>query len=231
MPSLEICFSPDLLHLYSLESKKVVVADILRATSCMVTGLACGVKSFTPYADLEECRQMKQQGYLIAAERDGQTVAGFDLGNSPYSYMSVEVAEKKVAFTTTNGTQAIEKSTKGDILIGSFLNLQAVTNFLNDSSDDVIVVCAGWKGRFNLEDTLFAGALSLNLENHTTNDDAALAARYLYSIARNNLFQFLSNSSHFNRLKKLNIQKDIEFCLTLNQYSNLPKVTNGVISN
>jgi 2-phosphosulfolactate phosphatase len=231
MPSLEICFSPDLLHLYTLENKKVVVADILRATSCMVTGLACGVKSFTPYADLEECRQMRQKGYLIAAERDGQTIDGFDLGNSPFSYMSDEVAGKKVAFTTTNGTQAIQKSGKGEILIGSFLNLQAVTDFLNASGEDVVVVCAGWKGRFNLEDTLFAGALSMNLVNYSINDDAALAAKYLYSISKNNLFQFLSNSSHFSRLKKLNIQKDIEFCLSLNQYSNLPKVINGIVTN
>lgn len=231
MPQIEICYSPELLHLHSLENKNVVVADILRATSCMVTGLACGVNSFKLFSDLEECKEMKNNGYLIAAEREGKKVEGFDFGNSPFSYMTEEVAGRDIAFTTTNGTQAVQKSSSGKVVIGSFLNLKAVTEFLESSENDVVVVCAGWKGRFSLEDTLFGGALVELLSHHSTNDDAALAARHLYSLAKGNLFQFLSNSSHFHRLEKLNIEKDIEFCLTLDQYSNLPLYKNETIVN
>ncbi|MEQ8573117.1 MAG: 2-phosphosulfolactate phosphatase, partial [Fulvivirga sp.] len=104
MKTVDVCLSPDLIHLYDVSDKVVVVVDILRATSCMTAGLANGVKSITPFENLEQCQAMKHQGYLIAGERNGQKVDGFDLGNSPFDYMDEKVKGKKVAVTTTNGT-------------------------------------------------------------------------------------------------------------------------------
>lgn len=224
MKTIDVCLSPELLHLYDIQNKTVVVVDILRATSCMVTAFAHGAESITPIAEWEECESMKTKGYIIAGERNGQKIAGFDKGNSPFEYMEDDIRGLKIAFTTTNGTQAIQKS-KGarQIIIGSFLNLTAITRHLLMSAHDILIVCAGWKGKINLEDSLFAGALVEKLRKHIEPDcDAPVVAQELYLSAKNDMLKFLSTSSHVKRLNKLNIHKDIEFCLTPDQYPVIP---------
>lgn len=229
--SVDVCLSPDLMHLYDLGSKSIVVVDILRATSCMTTAFAFGVKSITPFAGLEECRAMKAKGFFTAGERNGEKVEGFDLGNSPFEYMDNKLKGKDIAFTTTNGTQAIEKS-KGakEIIIGSFLNLSSVAQHLIQNENDILIVCAGWKGRVNLEDTLFAGALIEKLGNTVKPAcDAPLIAWHLYHQGKHDMVDFLKDSSHVQRLKRLNIHKDIEFCLTADQYEVVPVLKGGVL--
>ena len=231
MKTIDVCLSPDLMHLYEVQDKTVIVVDILRATSCMTTAFAFGIKSITPFAKLEDCLAMKEIGYVTAGERDGKKVDGFDLGNSPFEYMEEKLKDKRIAFTTTNGTQAIAKSVGAkEIVIGSFLNLSAVKEYASKSDNNVLVVCAGWKGRVNLEDTLFAGALVDLLSDHTEPDcDAPLAAQHLYLQAKDDLNEFLKDSSHVKRLAKLNIHKDIRFCLTPDQYSVVPVLRNGTL--
>lgn len=229
MRTIDVCLSPDLMHLYPVQDRSVVVVDILRATSCMTTALALGVESITPFANLESCKAMKDQGYLTAGERDGKKVDGFDLGNSPFEYMSPDLKGKRIAFTTTNGTQAIEKS-KGakEIVIGSFLNLSSVANYLNQGTNNVLVVCAGWKGKFNLEDTLFAGALIEHVHGFIEPEcDAPLAASHLYLNAKHDLVDYLKDASHVKRLARLNIHQDITFCMTANTYSVVPRLIEG----
>jgi len=217
------------MHLYDVRDRSVVVVDILRATSCMVTAFANGVDSIKPFASLEACRVMKSKGYVTSGERDGKKVAGFDKGNSPFEYTAEEVKGKKIAFTTTNGTLAIEKS-KGakEVIIGSFLNLSSVARHVLLSENNILVVCAGWKGKVNLEDTLFAGALVHALKGHIEPDcDAPLAAQHLYNLAKGDMVSFLSNSSHVKRLKKLSIEKDIEYCLRSDLFKVLPRLKGG----
>lgn len=223
MPSIDVCFSPELLQLYSLKGKAVVAVDILRATSTMVTAFAHGVTDIIPVTQLEECLAYGKQGCLTAAERDGIKAEGFDLGNSPFSYMG-DLEGRTIAITTTNGTRAIRLSEEAEeIIIGSFLNLKAVAEHLANLQLDVIVVCAGWKGMFNMEDTLFAGALAERLqENFSFENDATLASLHLYGTAKADLMQYLSVSSHVRRLASLNIYKDVEFCLQHDLYDVLP---------
>lgn len=227
MKTIDVCLTPDLMHLYDVKGHSVVVVDILRATSCMTTALACGVDAIAPFAKLEDCLAMKEQGYYTAGERDGKKVDGFDLGNSPFEYQDPKLKGQRVAFTTTNGTQAIVKSLgAAEIIIGSFLNISAVATHLQHSAHPILIVCAGWKGKFNLEDTLFAGALVEKLKSDFKPAcDSALAAAHLYAGAKNDLLGFLSASSHVQRLAKLNIKKDIEFCLTHDVYDCLPKLS------
>ncbi|WP_448528624.1 2-phosphosulfolactate phosphatase [Raineya sp.] len=230
MPTLEVCLSPNLLPLHTLTHKTVVVVDILRATSCMVTAIACGVESILPLQDIETCRAMKSQGYYIAAERDGKQVEGFDLGNSPFSYMEKHLIGQKIAFTTTNGTQVIKLSENSEqIIVGAFLNLSAVASYLAEQKKDVLVACAGWKGNINVEDTLFAGALVdiLASQNFTISNDSALLAQPLYQKNQSDLLGFVSLCSHVQRLKNLGIQKDIEFCLQKDVYDVVPVLQNG----
>jgi 2-phosphosulfolactate phosphatase len=231
MKSIDVCLSPELTHLYSLHDKTVVVVDILRATSCMVTAFAHGVESIIPVANLDECRELKSKGFITSGERNGEKVAGFDKGNSPFEYMGADIKGKKIAFTTTNGTQAIDKAKSApELLIGSFLNISALANRLKENSNSILVLCAGWKGRVNLEDTLFAGALIEKLKDVATpDDDAPLAALHLYREAKSDLVSYLNASSHVKRLNRLNIHKDIEFCLTADQYNVVPELVDETL--
>ncbi len=225
MKNIDVCLSPDLLHLHKINNSIVVVTDIFRATSCMVTGFAYGVKSIIPVASVEECKTLQNMGYVAAAERDAQKVEGFDLDNSPFSYMDERLIGGKIAMTTTNGTLSISKA-KTDavkVIVGAFLNLAAVVNHLKNQPYDVLVLCAGWKGRPNLEDTLFAGAVvdALKDEYFVAEDSAILAMR-TYQQAQNDLLGYLANSSHIRRLQGLGINKDISYCLQNDLYDVLP---------
>ncbi|QCK16518.1 2-phosphosulfolactate phosphatase [Mangrovivirga cuniculi] len=222
--TIDVCLSPELLHLYSFGEKLVVVVDILRATSCMTAGIANGVESITPKANLEECRALKSEGYIIAGERNGEKVEDFDLGNSPFGYMNEDLKGKKVAVTTTNGTVAINKSRNAkEVIIGSFLNLSAVADHCKNSPHNVLILCAGWKGRVNMEDSLFAGALVEALsDTHESACDPPLMTAKMYEAAKHDLIGFVEKSSHVNRLKRIGIGKDIEFCLSIDKYSEIP---------
>lgn len=225
MKQLDVCLTPDLLHLHKLDNSIVVVADIFRATSCMVTGLAYGVKSITPVASVEECKFLQDKGYIAAAERDARKVEGFDLDNSPFSYMHESLIGAQIAMTTTNGTLSISqaKASAVKVMIGSFLNLGALANHLKTEPYDVLVLCAGWKGRPNLEDTLFAGALAEALKDQfMLLEDGTLMAQRLYLQSRDNLLASVSNSSHVRRLQRLGIQKDISYCLQTDLYDVVP---------
>jgi 2-phosphosulfolactate phosphatase len=231
MRTIDVCLSPDLMHLYTVQDKTVVVVDILRATSCMTTAFAHGIKSIKPFAKLEDCLAEKNNGFFTAGERNGEKVEGFDLGNSPFEYMNEKLVGKQIAFTTTNGTQAIVKSTGAkEIVIGSFLNLSVVAQYLRNGNNNILVVCAGWKGKVNLEDTLYAGALVELLKDVTQPEcDAPMAAQHLYNLAKHDMVDFLKDSSHVKRLNRLDIHKDIVFCLTPDQYDVVPVLRDGVL--
>jgi 2-phosphosulfolactate phosphatase len=231
MKTIDVCLSPDLMHLYTVDDRTVVVVDIFRATSCMTTAFAHDIASITPFAKLEDCIAMKDKGCYTAGERDGKKVEGFDLGNSPFEYIADHLKGQHIAFTTTNGTQAIARSIGAkEIIIGSFLNLSAVANHLQQGTNNVLVVCAGWKGKVNLEDTLFAGALVELLKSHIAPDcDAPVMAQHLYNQSKQNLVDALKDASHVKRLARLNVFKDIEFCLTPDQYDVVPVLKDGVL--
>ncbi|MBS9522792.1 2-phosphosulfolactate phosphatase [Litoribacter ruber] len=230
MRNIEVCLTPELIHLYDLQGKIVIIVDIFRATSTMVTALANKVDSVTPVENLEVCRQMANEGYVIAGERNGKTAEGFALGNSPLSYLDNGFLDKKIAMTTTNGTLAIEKSKSGssEILIGAFLNLHATASYLKSKKEDILILCAGWKGKFNLEDSLYAGALIDALSEDLAYDcDGALATRALYQANKNNISGFLAQASHAKRLQNHNIEADIDFCLTFDKYDLVGKLVDG----
>jgi len=231
MPKIDVCLTPELLHLFKLEEKIVVVIDILRATSCMVTGLAHGISEILPVATLEESATYGLMGYITAAERNGLKMEGFDLDNSPFSYMDPVLFGKKICVTTTNGTKAIIQSASAKkVIIGSFLNLKTVCDYLYIRGLNVILLCAGWKGQVNAEDTIFAGAVLCCLkESFQIGNDSALIAKDLYNLHKDRMFEYLKDTSHFQRLSRLNIHKDIEFCLQHSIYECLPRLEKNVI--
>ena len=224
--NIEVCYTPQAYNLFHKDEAIVVVIDIFRATSAIVTAFYNGVSKMIPVATVEEAKEYQRNGFLAAAERNGEMIEGFELGNSPFGYMNNKVKGKTIAISTTNGTQAIEASRKATkVLIGSFLNLDVLCEYLSAQKKDVILVCAGWKNKFNLEDTIFAGAVVEKLNTESEFEiicDSAIASKHLYNLAKNDLFEFLSNSSHRNRLAKLDLERDIKYCLTPNQCPVIP---------
>jgi len=203
----------------------VVVIDVLRATSSIVYGIDNGATAIIPVANVEDCLNYSDKGFLLAAERDGQVVEGYDFGNSPFSYTTEKVGGRTVVLTTTNGTKALHMARKRahQVVMGSFLNLQALCNWLKIQDKSVLLLCAGWKDKFNLEDTLFAGAVVAELRKEFTHfDDSSVAAEDLYKLAKDDLRSYLHKSSHSHRLAELNIEEDVRFCLQLNLCQAIP---------
>jgi 2-phosphosulfolactate phosphatase len=223
---IETCYSPLTYPLFHKADAIVVVIDILRATSAMVTAIANGANSMIPVATVEEAKALQQQGYLAAAERNGEKIEGFDFGNSPVSYLDQPIQDKTIVISTTNGTQAIAAAKQAkQVVVGAFLNAEAVIQYLKDQKSDVLFLCAGWKNKFNLEDTLFAGHIAnalLASGDFETECDSTIAAGVLYQHAEKDIYGFLAHSSHRNRLAHLNLEADIRFCLQLNQYNVVP---------
>jgi 2-phosphosulfolactate phosphatase len=219
--------------LFKEENAIVVVVDVLRATSAICTAIHHGVDKMIPVAGLDEARKYKAEGYLVAAERNAIKQDGFDFGNSPYHYIDEDLSGKTIVISTTNGTQAIEAAKDSStILIGSFLNISSIANWILQQERNVIVLCAGWKNKFNLEDSIFAGALSLKLiqsGKFNTVCDSTIAAGYLYERANNDLYGFLEYSSHRNRLKDLQLENDIRYCLTEDQMETIPVYLDGAL--
>jgi 2-phosphosulfolactate phosphatase len=221
-----VCLTPALLPLYNVEEYIVVIIDIFRATSSICYGIENGAEAIIPVSQVEECSAYREKGldYLLAAERDGKVVDGFDFGNSPFSYTAEKVAGKTVVLTTTNGTHALHLSRSAKkIVIGSFLNLTALSNWLKTQQENILLVCAGWKNNFNLEDTLFAGAVIEQLKTTSFElDDAAIAANDLFQLGKDDINHYLKKTSHGERMKKLGIEKDIEFCLQVDIATAIP---------
>ena len=222
---IEVCLTPALIDLYDIEESIVVVIDILRATSSITYGIDNGAEAIIPVANVEDCLNYEGKGYLLAAERNGEVVEGYNFGNSPFSYTAEKVNGKTIVLTTTNGTKALHLAQKRahKVVIGSFLNLDVLCAYLKNQNKDVLLLCAGWKDQFNLEDTLFAGAVVNKLRaDFDYFDDSSIAAKDLYKLAKDDLRGYLRKSSHSSRLEKLNIEDDVVFCLQLNICNSIP---------
>lgn len=228
---VEVCFSPSQYHLYKQEFDIVVVIDVLRATSAICAGLENGIHAIIPVSSVDEALALKKKGIPAAAERDGQVVEGFDFGNSPYSFMNPELKGKTVALTTTNGTKAIQlASDMPTVVIGALSNLDALCAWLIQQEKNVMILCSGWKDKFNLEDTICAGAIADSLissKKYAAEEDSTIAAKFISRSAKENIFSFLKASSHRKRLKRLNLNEDVKYCLTPNTVTAIPYLVDG----
>jgi 2-phosphosulfolactate phosphatase len=222
---LDICLSPAQLSLFNLNSKIVVIIDVLRATSTINTALDNGVKEVIPVSTVEEGLEYKAKGYIVGAERNGKKYEGFDYGNSPFEYMSEEVKGKSVVLTTSNGTRALKMSQGADeIITASFLNINAVIKYLKNQPNDILLFCSGWKDRFSLEDTMCAGAIADGLKNDTvTHADSTFAAIHLFKSFEGDLLGAIKQSNHYHRLAKNGVTKDIEYCVSKDKTTTIPK--------
>ena len=217
-PHLEVCLSPALLHLYDTRNCIVVIIDVFRATSTIAAALHNGAREIIPVASVKDWIDLgcSLPGSLTAGERDGKIAPGLAHGNSPMEYPADFVKDKTLILTTTNGTRLLHMvEGASEIITGSFLNLSAVCDYLLRRKQNVLLACASWKDRFNLEDTLFAGAVAHRLSDEFhTNCDSVRASKILYQQASGNLFDFIRESSHFLRLSAFGLEKEMEYCMT-----------------
>ncbi len=222
---IETVLSPSLFHqITDLDKKAVVVIDILRATSTIVTILNNGAKSVIPVMEEDEARAYKGKGFLVGGERGGETIPGFNFGNSPFHYSTELVDNNDVVLTTTNGTKCLEMSKNAKyVFTGAFLNLNALVAHLKMLNLDIVLFCAGWKDKVNLEDSLFAGALAALLPEAEI-DDSTLLCKHSYASCSSNIFSALQGSNHFLRLAGKGVIKDIEYCCMLNEINLVPEL-------
>ena len=216
--NISVCFTADQFDKYTDAKSIVVVVDLLRATTVISTAFMEGVKEIIPVQTLEEALSYKgKEGYIVAAERNAKPIEGFDYGNSPFHYINSDVDGKTLVLTTTNGTKAINNAKSYKVITASYINLDAVASHLIKEHKDVIILCSGWKGVFNLEDPIFAGSLSsilLDSGKYSSVCDSLFASTQLLKNAGDNLFDYLSESSHRRRLKSLNMEEDTRYCLS-----------------
>jgi 2-phosphosulfolactate phosphatase len=232
---LETCFSPALFEADVHKDSIVVIIDILRASSAICTAFANGVASIIPVAEVAQAKEYKSKGYLVAAERDGYVLDFADFGNSPFNFTREKVSGKSIVFSTTNGTGLISLTLSSHMtVVGSFLNIGALAQWLIRQDRDVVLLCAGWKNRFNIEDTICSGAIAeiLMASNYfTTICDSTVAAIDLWLLAHTDLKGYIEKAAQRTRLRDKNLDDCIEFCLTSDFTDKIPIMKDGVLVN
>ena len=232
-PTIHTSLSPALLHLYDLSSSVVVIIDVFRATSTIASVLYNGAKCVIPVDSVPKAIEIsKSIGGIAAGERDGMIAEGLQHGNSPMEYPREFIENKTLVLTTTNGTRLLQMALDNNadtIISGSFPNLSAVCDFLVAEKKNVVLGCAGWKDRFNLEDTLFAGAvISRIAKEFTIHCDSSLMAEAMYATHENKIIEFAPKLTHYHRLvERFGLIEDIKFCLTNDVANVLPVYNDG----
>jgi 2-phosphosulfolactate phosphatase len=231
---LETCFSPALFEAEGHTSSIVVIIDILRASSTICTAFANGAREIIPVSEVSEAKAYKSKGYLVAAERDGFVLDFADFGNSPFNFTKEKVSGKTIVYSTTNGTGLINLALSAYMtVVGSFLNIGALTKWLIKQDKDVLLLCAGWKNRFNIEDTVCAGAIAdalMKSNCYSTICDSTIAAMDLWSLASPDLTGYIDKAAQRTRLRDKKLDDCIEFCLTSDFTDKIPVMRNGALT-
>lgn len=237
--TIQVCFSPISWPLYQRDDALVIVVDIFRATTTISAALESGAKAVMPVESIDESKEWKAKGYFTAGERNGKPLDFADTGNSPLAIQQAGITNKTIVLNTTNGTRAIQCAANGNntVITGAFPNISAVARFAVNTKKPVIVLCAGWKDTFSLEDSVFAGAvarhiLDLDSTQFYTDCDSTMAAMALWETAKHDLPAFLKSASHNQRLQGLGVEKDIAYALTRDVSDIVPVLEdNRLVSN
>ena len=235
-PSLHTLLTPQLLDLYEIKNSIVVIIDVFRATSTMATALYNGASKIIPVDSAEACIEMgKATGGITAGERDGKIIPGLAYGNSPSEYPRSFIENKTLVITTTNGTKLLHMALKmgaKEVITGSFPNLSNVVAYLKAQNAPVILGCSGWKNRFNIEDTLFAGAvIEAVKDNFTIHCDSSYMANQLYNQQKDNLPEYIKTLTHWHRLAAYGLEADMQYCVSIDNAPCLPIFKDGALVN
>lgn len=219
-----------------IKDKIVVIIDVLRATSVMITALANGAKAVYPYKDIESVLEnsKKSKSFVLGGERKGLKIEGFDFGNSPLEYTKEAVSGKDMFMTTSNGTRAIENSANGSkkLFIAAFLNVESVVKKILEENDDTVIICSGTDNNFSLDDALCAGEIIRRVKEKNRDiqlTDISLAMKRLAETSLG-IEETLEGSKHFEYLKTIGFYGDMNHCFTMDMFDIVPEYKNGVIT-
>lgn len=235
---IEVRFTASQSDEMSLKDKNVVVIDVLRACTTVAAALAHGAKEIIPVNSIESVVKISGNLFgdvtLRAGERNGKIIEGFSLGNSPGEYDETIVKGKSIIYITTNGTPAIVKGRHAkNLVLGSFVNLSRVVEFLRGLDEDVVIVCSGHDGRFCIEDAVCAGRMVSRIQEtfsgKVATDDAGAAAVALDKNVGKGLLKMLRNSEHGQYLSELGFADDLKICSGVDTIPVLPVLSGSVL--
>ena len=231
MQKIETILTPALFPFRTMNDTHIcVVNDILRATTSICTAISNGAKAIIPVRTIEQAKEYKDKGYLVAGERIEKTFPFADWGNSALEFTKERVCGNEIVHSTTNGTVAISIAKEGnpqEIVIGAFCNLSCLSDYLVAKGKDVQIFCSGWKNTPALEDTVFAGALAEKLlqsgkfENKNDSTNLALA---LWREAKSDLRAYMEKASHIHRLRKYHMDDVFDYTFQIDTCNVVPKL-------
>ena len=227
MRQVDVVILPQCVNEAYFKNKIVVVVDILRASTCIVTAFANGAKALIPLQEPEDVRRMAAQlsveQPLLCGEREGVALPGFDLANSPFEYTGGRVKDKLLLYTSSNGSQMMVKAKRASrILIGAFVNLKSVVQSIETGGESICIACSGREGQFSLEDTVCAGMLVHGLGESDTLSDSAHAAHVLYQYHADDIKGMLEQSIHGQYLTSLGLADDLAFASQVDRFHVVP---------
>lgn len=233
--NIDVIISADYVTPNKIKDKTVVVIDILRATSVIVTALKNGCKDVIPVLTVEEAKNIankNRDNYILGGERNALKIDGFDCSNSPLEYTKDRVLGKTIVLTTTNGTKAINKSIGAkNILISALINAKSTSQRVVDINNDLVIINSGTYGEFSIDDFICSGYLIdciSNIKRDIVLSDIAKTAQFIYS-KNKDIVGFMREASHYNRIKKLNLEKDLKYCMQKDITTIVPEYFNGRI--
>jgi len=215
----------------------IIVIDVLRCTSTIITALANGADGIIPVKTVREALAIHREHpeFLLAGEREGVRPKGFSLGNSPLEFFPTKVSGKQIILTTTNGTKALTEAKGGRwVLVGAFLNVEAITDaafrIAEGENSGISLVLSGKRDQFSLEDYLCAGAIVEGFPAQKIwNSDAALASLLAFRQVCDSLSNIVLRGSHAQYLKRIGLEEDVYFCCKRNRYSIVPYLEGKMI--
>ncbi|HTO94315.1 MAG TPA: 2-phosphosulfolactate phosphatase [Bacteroidota bacterium] len=235
---IDLCFTPAQTDELALRDKTVVVIDVLRASTTIITALERGAREIIPVATVESAVKISGNLFgdviLLGGERNGKMIEGFNLGNSPAEYTAERVRGKAIIFSSTNGSQALVRARYArDLLVCAFVNMGTVAEALSGGGRDFTIVCAGNNGMLSLEDSVCAGMLiarvSAALESAPELTDGALAARTLYRAFGRGILKMIRASDHGRHLEEIGFGDDLKTCAGVDTLFVLPQLDGNVI--
>ena len=233
---IDIIISADDINESKIEDKIIVVIDMFRATSVIVTALSNGCREVIPYLTIEEAvehaHKLRREEYILGGERKAVKIEGFDLSNSPLEYTRDRVENKTILMTTTNGTRTLTKAIAGKkVLIGAMLNAKAVAERLIEINEDVVIINAGTNGNFSMDDYICSGYIineMLKKDENLMLTDIAKTANIIYE-GHEDILSYVKKASHYSVMKSLNLEEDIAYCIKKGIVKEVPEYFNGKI--
>ncbi|QAY66256.1 2-phosphosulfolactate phosphatase [Paenibacillus protaetiae] len=226
---VQVISSANEISASQMVNKTVIVIDVLRTISTIITALAAGAASVTPVETVMEARSLQRAGDLLCGERFCRKITGFDLGNSPFEYEALTVDSRRILLTTTNGTRALLKAMRADyVLAGALLNAGSCARLAHDLRRDVILLCAGAHDQFAAEDGLCAGLMIDRLQSlrqaPVELDDFGLAMLGFYRNNEHSIESAVASSLTGKKLIKLGYKKDVELCTKIDHFNMVPRL-------